>query len=89
MVGDDKRGVGRPRDPELERRMKQVSLEVLAEHGFSGLTLEKICSRAKVSRATFYRRWTTPDTLVSEAFNERFESGILEVTGDLHRDLAV
>lgn len=81
------RGAGRPRNPELEQRLKRVALETLAEHGFSGLTLEKVCTRAKIPRATFYRRWATPEALVSDAFNERFETGVLESTGDLARDL--
>jgi AcrR family transcriptional regulator len=59
----------------------------LAEHGFSGLTLERICSNAKIPKATFYRRWTSPRELVSTAFNERFEEGLLHNTGDVEADL--
>lgn len=62
-------------------------MEQLAEHGFSGLTIEKICAAAGVPRATFYRRWPTAAAAVSDAFNARFESGVLETTGDLQRDL--
>ena len=82
-----RRGAGRPRDPELEQRFKQAALEILAEFGFGGLTLDRICGRAKAPAATFYRRWPTPTVLVSEAFNERFEIGLLEVTGNLSADL--
>lgn len=82
-----RRGAGRPRDPELEQRFKQAALEVLAEFGFGGLTLDRICVRAKAPPATFYRRWATPTILVSEAFNERFEIGFLDVTGDIRGDL--
>ncbi len=82
-----RRGAGRPRDPELEQRFKQAALEILAEFGFGGLTLDRICARAKAPAATFYRRWATPTILVSEAFNERFETGFLEVTGDIRGDL--
>lgn len=82
-----RRGAGRPRDPGLEERFKQAALEVLAEFGFGGLTLDRICARAKAPPATFYRRWSTPTVLVSEAFNERFEIGLLEVSDDLHHDL--
>ncbi len=82
-----RRGAGRPRDPEIEQRFKQAALEILAEGGFAGLTLDRICARAKAPAATFYRRWSTPTVLVSEAFNERFEIGFLDVTGDLPADL--
>lgn len=84
-----RRGAGRPRDPDVEQRFKQAALEVLAEFGFAGLTLDRICSRAKAPPATFYRRWSTPTVLVSEAFNERFEIGFLELSDDLPHDLLV
>lgn len=82
-----RRGAGRPRNPELEQRLKRVALETLAQHGFSGLTLEKICAGAQVPRATFYRRWSTPTELVIEAFNERFEYGLLDESDDLRASL--
>ncbi len=82
-----KRGPGRPRDPEVEKRLKRAALETLAEHGFSGLTLEKICERAGAPRATFYRRWATPIEAVADAFNEAFRFESLPDTGDIVRDL--
>ena len=84
-----KRGPGRPRDPEVERRMKRVALETLAEHGFSGLTLERICERAGAPRATFYRRWATPIEAVAEAFDDAFHFPELPDTGDVVKDLVI
>lgn len=82
-----RRGPGRPRDPEVEKRLKRAALEVLAEHGMSGLTLEKICDRAGAPRATFYRRWATPMQAVGEAFNEAFHFTDLPDTGEIVADL--
>ncbi|MFT4250883.1 MAG: TetR/AcrR family transcriptional regulator [Caulobacter sp.] len=82
-----RRGPGRPRDPEVEKRLKRAALEVLAQHGMSGLTLEKICDRAGAPRATFYRRWATPMQAVGEAFNEAFLFETLPDTGDIVADL--
>lgn len=82
-----KRGPGRPRDPEVEKRLKRATLETLAEHGFSGLTLEKICERASAPRATFYRRWATPMEAVAEAFNEALLFETLPDSGDIVQDL--
>ena len=82
-----KRRVGRPRDPALETRIKDAGLQVLAKHGFSGLTLDRICAEAAIPKATFYRRWASPEILVSEAYNERFDHALLEDTGDVARDL--
>jgi len=84
-----KRGPGRPRDPEVERRMKRAALETLAEHGFSGLTLERICERAGAPRATFYRRWATPIEAVAEAFDDAFHFPELPDTGDVVKDLVI
>jgi len=82
-----RRGPGRPRDPEVEKRLKRAALEVLAAHGMSGLTLEKICDKAGAPRATFYRRWATPMQAVGEAFNEAFLFATLPDTGDVVTDL--
>lgn len=84
-----KRGPGRPRDPEVERRLKRAALEVLAERGFSGLTLERICERAGAPRATFYRRWTSPIDAVAEAFDEAFRFEGPPDTGDVVADLVI
>lgn len=84
-----RRGPGRPRDPEVERRLKRAALEVLAAHGMSGLTLEKICDKAGAPRATFYRRWATPMQAVGEAFNEAFLFTTLPDTGDIVADLVI
>lgn len=87
QTSPQKRSVGRPRDPQVERRLKQAALETLAKHGFSGLTLDRVCTTAGVPKATFYRRWPTPLALVIEAFNERFEAGLMNETDNLRADL--
>jgi AcrR family transcriptional regulator len=65
--------MGRPRSPEANARMLRATLEVLAERGFSGLTVNEICTRAGVSRTTFYRRWPDPSDAVAEAITDAFE----------------
>lgn len=82
-----KRGPGRPRDPEVERRLKRAALEVLAEHGFSGLTVERVCERSGAPRATFYRRWANPIEAAAEAFDEALRFETLPDTGDVVADL--
>jgi AcrR family transcriptional regulator len=82
-----KRGRGRPRSPELEERMLSASLEVLAENGFSGLTVEAICARAGVPKATFYRRWSAPIEAALDALKIYNRDVVLDDTGDLAADL--
>jgi AcrR family transcriptional regulator len=82
-----KRGRGRPRSPELEERMLSASLAVLAQNGFSGLTVEGICARAGVPKATFYRRWSAPIEAALDALKIYNRHVVLEDTGDLAADL--
>jgi len=41
--------------------------EVLAEHGFDGLTFEEVARRAGASKATLYRRWSSKGEMVVAA----------------------
>ncbi len=64
--------MGRPRSPEVSEGIMRTALELLAEKGFSGLTVNEICARSGVSRASFYRRWASPADAVAEAVNQAF-----------------
>ena len=77
---------GRPRSEEAHRAILDATLQLLAEVGFSALTVEGVASRAGVGKATIYRRWASKLPLVVEAFGglpgmEDFD------TGDLGEDL--
>ena len=78
---------GRPRDPEVEARIKRAAMEVVSERGFGDLSVDAICSRAGVPRSTFYRRWAGAQEVVLDAFNERFRTTALPDTGDVMNDL--
>jgi AcrR family transcriptional regulator len=73
-----------PREAEL----LAVTLRLLAEHGYDGLTVDAVASEARASKATVYRRWPSKAELVLAAFIE----GICQVavppeTGTLRGDL--
>ena len=82
-----RRGRGRPRDSGLQERIKAASLTVLARHGYSGMTLERVCAEAGVTKATFYRRWDTPTACVMEAFLEVWNEADFKDTGAPAADL--
>lgn len=84
-----RRSRGRPRDNVLQQRIKDAALSVLARHGFSGLTLERVCAEAQVPKATFYRRWDNPTACVIEAFLELWSEIEFENTGSPAEDLRV
>lgn len=58
---------GRPRDPELDHRIVDATLQLLADGGYDGLTIEAVASSAGVGKATVYRRWAGKEELVIEA----------------------
>lgn len=58
------RGPGRPRDERADRAILDAALELLAEVGPTGLSVEEVAARAGVSKATIYRRFPTKDDLV-------------------------
>ena len=47
---------GRPRDPRRDAAIYAAALELCAEAGFDGMTLEAVAARAGVSKPTIYRR---------------------------------
>jgi AcrR family transcriptional regulator len=61
------RSTGRPRDPELDHRIIGATLQLLADGGYDGLTIEAVASCAGVGKATVYRRWAGKEELVIEA----------------------
>ena len=77
---------GRPRSEEAHQAILDATLELLAEVGFSALTVEGVASRAGVGKATIYRRWPSKLPLVVEAFG-RLPALEESDTGDLVSDL--
>jgi AcrR family transcriptional regulator len=77
---------GRPRSEEAHRAILDATLALLAEVGFSALSVEGVAARAGVAKATIYRRWASKAPLVVEAFQGL--PGLEEVdTGELADDL--
>ncbi|ODT87888.1 MAG: hypothetical protein ABS78_09925 [Phenylobacterium sp. SCN 70-31] len=83
----ERRGRGRPRDTRLQEKIEAAALSVLARHGFSGLTLERICVEAGAPKATFYRRWPTPTACVMDAYGRVWSEAEYKDTGDPQQDL--
>ena len=58
-----------PRVAETQRLVKRAALDLIAEIGFEGTTVELIAERSGVSRTTIYRHWPDPAVLLLEAFD--------------------
>jgi AcrR family transcriptional regulator len=78
----------RPRvegDRELE--ILAAALEVLADVGYDRLTMDAVATRAKASKATLYRRWSTKLSLVIDALLVEKGPTVVPDTGTLRGDL--
>lgn len=82
---------GRKRDPKRDEDILDSAIEVLAESGYNGMTMDMVASRAKAGKATVYRRWSSKAELVVDAIAHLKHSEIdlesLPDTGTLRGDL--
>jgi AcrR family transcriptional regulator len=78
---------GRPRSERVDRAILTAALELVAERGYEGLTMEGIAEGAGVGKSTLYRRWQHRDEVLREA-SEAFvrEIGVPD-TGSVRGDL--
>ena len=85
---DKQQGPGRPRCIECQQAVQKAALEILAERGYKGVTLQRIAQRAGVGRQTLYRWWNSKAEIVLEAFAEKAGEDIpTPDTGSVRQDL--
>jgi AcrR family transcriptional regulator len=73
---------------ETQRLVKEATLDLIAEIGFEGTTIELIAERCGVSRTTIYRHWPDPAVLYLEAFDPPSSDAQPPMaTGEFVRDL--
>ena len=78
---------GRPRDPEIEKRLLGAAWELLTNGSYAELTLARVAVHAGAHRSDVYRRWPTKSRLVADAVAAHVPP-ISEVdTGALSSDL--
>lgn len=76
MESRTERKVGRPRSERARRAVLSATLELAAERGPNGLTMEAIARRAGVSKETVYRWWRSKAEIVLEALAQHGEEAI-------------
>ena len=59
--------LGRKRDHTRDPEILDAAIDVLAESGFDGMTIDMVAARAKAGKATIYRRWPSKADLVLDA----------------------
>lgn len=67
-MDQQKRPVGRPRDPDITDRATRAALETYGEHGWSGFSLNQVVRRSGLSKVALYARWSDKSELLTDAF---------------------
>ncbi len=67
MKSAKRRDAGRPRGEAVTEAVMLCTLDELASHGLSDLSVERIADAAEVNKTTIYRRWPTREALVAGA----------------------
>jgi AcrR family transcriptional regulator len=79
---------GRPRSEEARMAVLHAVDDLLLEVGYAGVTMKGIAERARVSRQTVYRWWSTKAEILFEAsVNDATEELAVEPTDDPVEDL--
>jgi len=80
---------GRPRDPRADQAILQAVLDLAADEGLGALTVDAVAHRAGVGKATIYRRWTSKEAMLLDAWQAIVEPFEAPDTGSLRGDLTV
>ena len=77
----------RPRSPRVDRAIRDATLELFAEGGFDGMSVDAVAARAGVGKAAIYRRWPTKEDMVLAAIADAFDEPVEPDTGTVRGDL--
>src|SRR5918995_5370520 len=82
------RPLGRPRAPRADRAILRAAIELIAAQGIRDLRMEDVADRARVGKATIYRRYRSKDELVTAAASALVSEIAVPDTGSTRADLA-
>lgn len=78
---------GRPRDPEVDRRIARAALDLFADAGWAGFAMEAVARRAGVGKASLYLRWNSKEALLTDSLTLCLARVADVDTGTLRGDL--
>jgi AcrR family transcriptional regulator len=88
VIVDPAKRPGRPRSVEADAAILDAALEVFADAGFDGFTIEEVAARAGVGKATIYRRYPCKvDLVMAAAGCVAFSAAVAADTGNVADDL--
>lgn len=84
-MSEERRPIGR--GERARARILRAALEILAERGVAGFSIEAVAERAGASKATIYRRWNSQSALLIAAMDTTSQPFAVPDTGTLRGDL--
>jgi AcrR family transcriptional regulator len=79
--------VGRPRDPDVDRKVLAAAAGLFGDQGWAGASIDAIARASGVSKRSIYLRWSNKDHLLSEALTKHLSVVSDIATGALRTDL--
>jgi AcrR family transcriptional regulator len=92
VEGDPIDGTGTPADPRVARTRAAVlnaGIDLLAERGYPGFTIDAIVARTGIAKTTIYRHWPSRDSLLTAVISHLDGGGALPDTGSVRQDLTI
>ncbi|MBY6412621.1 TetR/AcrR family transcriptional regulator [Rhodococcus sp. BP-252] len=83
----DNSKTGRPRDPDLERRVFDAAVDIFGTRGWAKFSIETVARQASVGKASIYLRWPNKTTLLQDAIEDRIAVVATQDSGDIRTDL--
>jgi AcrR family transcriptional regulator len=77
-----------PRVARSKRAIIDATVDLLAEHGFGGTTIEAIAARSGSAKTTVYRHWPDKGSVLREAVESVVPTATAPDSGSLREDLA-
>lgn len=81
------RAPGRPRVPDVDRRILDAAFRLMAKHGYARMSMDAVAADAGVTKPTIYRRWPSKLDLAMASLVAYCDASRPEVTGDTRSDL--
>jgi AcrR family transcriptional regulator len=78
---------GRPRDPDVDRRVLRAAVARYADQGWAGFSVDAVARQACVGKAAIYLRWPTKEALLVAALTGGVPVAADADTGTLRGDL--
>jgi AcrR family transcriptional regulator len=76
-----------PRPRRSQDVVLRTTLDVIAEHGVMGISVDTVAARSGVSKATIYRHWGSRARLIHGAISSLQPTVLVPDTGSLREDL--